>query len=94
MNIEGVPIAQFVTQKFTLLKVQKIIETWRIEPKAIIDKLVEHFREMGIFIVHYGHEEIIVNNMVFILKNSPDIQHLVQKANQDELKRQRTRHAE
>lgn len=94
MNIEGIPISQFISQKFTLLKIQKIIESWRIEPKSIVDKLVEHYREMGIFTVHYGHEEIIVNNMVFLLKNSPEIQHIVQRANQDELKRQRTRHAE
>ena len=94
MNTEGVPIAQFVNHKFALIKIQKIIETWRIEPKIIIERLIEHFREMGIFVVHFGHDDIIINNMIFVLKNSPDIQHIVQKANQDELKRQRTRHAE
>jgi len=94
MNIEGVPISQFVALKFSLFKIQKIVESWRVEPKLIIEKLVEHFREMGIFTVYYGHDEIVINNMMFILKNSPDIQNIVQRANSDELKRQRTRHAE
>ena len=94
MNIEGVPISEFVSHKFTLFKIQKIIDSWRVEPKLIVEKLVEHFREMGIFTVYYGHDAIIFNSMVFLLKNSPEIQQLVQRANHDELKRQRTRHAE
>ena len=92
--MESVPIDHFIAQRYTHPSVQKIVESWRIEPKEIIDKLVDFFREMGIYEVHYGHERLIMDNMLRHLRFSPEITQLVSRARTDEIRRQRNRHAD
>lgn len=94
MSNESLPIALFIESQYANKKIQKVVESWRIEPAVIITKLIEHFREMGIFHVLAGHESLMLQNILFQLRHSADIQGLVQKAKIDELKRQRSRHAE
>ena len=94
MNYEHVPIAQFVSQRFSSPQVQKLVEAWRVEPQIVIDKIVDYFREMGIFKVTPGHEALLTKNMMHQLRNSPELNQLVNRAKQEELKRQRNRHAE
>lgn len=86
------PIAHFVSQRYVMPKIQKIVEGWRIEPKFIIEKLVEHFREMGVYTVPFHQERLVMEDMMFQLKHSPDIGRLVARAKQEELKKQRARH--
>ncbi len=94
MNYEEIPIQNFVSSKFSTPSVQKIIESWRVEPQLVIDKVVEYFREMGIYKVGFNQDRMLMNNMLTLLKNSPEIMRMVNKARNDELKRQRNRHAE
>ncbi len=94
MGLEDTPIQFFIAQRFSTPAVQRLIEGWRVEPADIVEKLVEHFREMGIFKVTAGHEALITKTILFQLKNSPEISKLVQRAKMDEMKRQRNRHSE
>jgi hypothetical protein len=93
MTPELVPINRFVLQKYQTPMVQKIVESWRLEPQVVIEKLVEHFREMGIFAVSFQHERLITASIVHHLKHSPDIARLVLRARNEELRKQRNRHA-
>lgn len=94
MAFEDVPIQLFVNQLYMRPVVQKIVDGWRVEAHVVVDKLVEHFREMGIYRVAPVNEKLITKNLMHQLRNSPDIQSMVQRARQDEQKRQRNRHAE
>ena len=91
---EDIPIQLFVNQRYSTPAVQKLVDGWRVEPHLVIDKLVEHFREMGIYRVSGAHEPLILKNLMHQLKHSPEILSLVHKARNDEQKRQRNRHAE
>ena len=94
MNFEDIPIHIFVSQSFSSRSVQRVIENWRVEPSALIERLVDYFKEMGIFRVAHGHEGLIMRNMIHQLKSSPEISRMVYKARQEEMRRQRNRHAE
>jgi hypothetical protein len=94
MALEKIPINHFVMQRYGHHSVQKIVETWRIEPGEIINKLIEHFREMGIYEVAYGHEKLMMNTMLVHLKHSPEIMRMVARMRQEELRRVRNRHAD
>lgn len=91
---ESVPINYFVTQRYLTPQVQKIVEGWRVEPGLVIERLIEHFREMGIYMVPANQQALLLKNLIHQLRNSPDIMKLVSRARQEELKRQRNRHAD
>ncbi len=94
MNYEEIPIQNFVTTKYQTPAVQKIVEQWRVEPQLVVEKVVEHFRELGIYKVAFNHERMLTRHMLQLLRNSPEIMKLVTKARSEELKRQRNRHAD
>jgi hypothetical protein len=94
MGLESTPITLFINQRYLTQPIQKIVDGWRVEPQHVIDKLIDHFREMGIFAVPYRHEQLVLRDMMYQLRHSPEIYRLVQKARQDELRKQRNRHAE
>jgi len=94
MNLSPVPIQHFVTEKYLSKPIQKLVESWRLEPRIVIDKLVAHFREMGIFTVTAQHEKLMLQSIVHYLKSSPELSSLAQRARSEELRRQRSRHAE
>lgn len=94
MSSDDLPIALFIERNYSSRRVQKLVETWRVEPSIVITKLIDHFREMGIFFVSPRHEPLMLQNMLFQLRNSAEIQQLVHKAKSEEMKRQRSRHAE
>ena len=94
MYLEPVPIEIFINDKFRSRIVQKLIESWNIEPDKIVDVLVRHFRDMGILSVSFVNDRVIFDSMVFHLKTSPDIRSLVTKMRREEQMRRRSRHAE
>jgi len=94
MSFEDIPIHIFVSQRFSSHSVQRVVENWRVEPSVLIDRLIDHFKEMGIFRVARGHEGLIMKNMIHQLKSSPEISRMVYRARQEEMRRQRNRHAE
>ncbi len=94
MNYEPQPIQVYLTQRYMTSVVQKIVDGWRIEPQLVVDKMLEHFREMGIFVVPFKQDELIIRSLIRYLRTSPDIARLVQRSRSEELRRQRNRHSE
>jgi hypothetical protein len=74
--------------------VQKIVESWRVDPAKVIEMLIDYFRDMGILRVSRTHQPILFRTMVHYLKHSPELQKMVSRTKQDELRKQRTRHAD
>ena len=94
MTQDAKPIVYFVAERYSTPAVQRIVDTWRIEPALVIQKLAEHFQEMGIYRVAAGHEKVLAEHMLQLLRHSPELQRMVSKAKQEDAKRQRSRHAD
>ena len=92
--IDRRPIELVVKGYFGARSIQNIVDPWRIEPDVLVVRLTEHFRDLGIYFVEKGQEEMILENMIFQLKSAPDIQGLVAKNRADEQRRQQKRHAD
>ncbi len=92
MASDNVPIHAFVEQKYLSAPMQRLVDGWRLEPKVVVDRLVDHFREMGIYQVTRQNEALILEGIRHQLKHSPDIMRLVMRARLDEQRRAKTRH--
>ncbi len=91
---QDIPIQLFVSQEYHTPAVQVIVDTWRVEPQLVIERVIEHFREMGIYRIRPNHHRLIKKAMLNHLKTSPEIMRMVVKNRNDEMKRQRNRHAD
>lgn len=91
---EEQPIANYIHVSFAHPSVQKIVESWRVDPAKVIDMLIDYFKDMGILRVPRTHQPVLFRTMVHYLKFSPELQKMVTATKQDELRKQRTRHAE
>ena len=80
MNVDQLPIELYINQKFQEKEIIKLIESWRVEPEELRDTVISHFRDMGLFQVEPGTERILKNVIIGILTHSPDIFHLVKRA--------------
>ena len=94
MSLDAVQIHTFIQSRFHTPPIQKIVDSWRIEPEVLIEKLVEFFRDAGIYSVPHGHEAMILSHMIRELRHAPEIKRLVAKARNEEMRRQRNRHAD
>lgn len=93
MASDNQPIQAFVELKYHTPAIQRLVDGWRVEPKVIMDRLIEHFRDMGIFQVTRQNEALISEGIRHQLKHSPDILKLVMRANVEEQQRVKTRHS-
>ena len=87
-------IEEFIAQKLGSRTVQQLIENWRIEPEKVFHILVRHFRDMGIFAVEPTQDPMMTKNLIHHLKHSPEIMVEIDRAQAEELRKKRSRHAE
>ncbi|MFK7827976.1 MAG: hypothetical protein AB8G05_27755 [Oligoflexales bacterium] len=70
----------------------KISEGWNIEREEVIGIVVDHFNELGIYLVDpMEHAQTIYDNIVFQLKYSPVLRSRIQQVNRD-IDRAKARH--
>jgi hypothetical protein len=93
-DFDKIPIWHFITTRYLTPQIQKIVESWRVEPTVVIEKLNEHFKDLGLHTVSRDQDPLVMQTLIFQLKNSPEISKLLAKNRQDELRRQRNRHAD
>lgn len=93
-EFDKIPIWHFITTRYLTPPIQKIVETWRVEPTQVIEKLNEYFKEIGVHTVSREQDPLIMQSIIIQLKHSPEILKLLAKTRQDELRRQRNRHAD
>lgn len=91
---ENVPIDVFLSLCMTNQKVTSMTAGWRIENSRIEKMLLQHFREMGVFLVAPLQQKIIMEAVIRQLKTSPEIRNEVRKAEQSEAMKRQSRHAE
>lgn len=94
MLTEPLPIELFVTMRFEERHIARIIENWPVESKTLIKIVTGHFREMGLYTVSGETETQVFENILVMLKSSPQIAELVHKAHMAEAARKQSRHAQ
>lgn len=71
----------------------KITESWNLEKDDIISVLVEHFEFLGIYeVLPMEHAELIYDNVLFQLKNSPVLGEKIEKVN-EAIRRHKEKHS-
>jgi len=74
-------------------EVSKITESWNIEKDDIISVLADHFEALGIYqVLPMAHENLIYQNIVFQLQNSPVLRAKIEKINES-IRRMKERHS-
>ena len=92
MQLEAIPVESFVKKNLYHPLVQQITERWRIDIELIIPIVIKEIKEMGILFVNKNQTNYVLNTMIAILKNSPEIIKLIKKSEKEELfKKRRTR---
>lgn len=89
MQLEAIPIESFVKKNLYHPSIQQITERWRIDIELIIPIVVKEIKEMGILFVNKNQTNYIINTMIAILKNSPEIINLIKKSEKEELLKKR-----
>lgn len=76
----NIPIENYVMMALTERSFQCITDSWPVKLETIHQVVVKHFHDLGVFYVQpYDHAEIIKDQIVQILKNSPILVELVDK---------------
>ena len=76
-------IEEFVDLMMQQGSVRKITSEWPLESVVIARVVVDYFRAMGIFFVEpMAGSELIEENILRVLKTSPELEELVRKERQ------------
>ncbi len=94
MLTEPLPIEIFVTMRFEERRIARMIENWPIESKTLVKIVIGHFKEMGLYTVSGDTELQVFENIISLLRSSPQIAELVHKAQAAEAARRQSRHAQ
>jgi len=95
LQTEPIPIHIYVEQCFHNRTIAQMINGWKVEPRELIDIILVHFRDMGIFFALPSYRDLILKNIIHNLKYSREITTLVKEVEYESLKRQQqNRHAE
>lgn len=94
MLTEPLPIEIFVNMRFEERRVAKFVESWPIETNVLAGLVIAHFKEMGIFSVNGFTADLLVEQMLQLLKNSPRVAEMLHKAALAEAARRQSRHAQ
>jgi hypothetical protein len=89
-----IPIDIFVSQVMQRGKVIELINGWRIESEDLHRIVVRNLEDMGVYFVRPEQHDLIAAQVLFHLKNSPEIVMMNRKAEQEEANRRRNRHAD
>ncbi|MCX6116964.1 MAG: hypothetical protein NT027_05445 [Proteobacteria bacterium] len=80
-NVESIPIEVFVVQVMATKVAMQIVENWPLKSEAILAILVKHFNDLGIYQVNpFGQADVVKEEILFFLKNSPQILEMIAKA--------------
>lgn len=94
MLTESLPIEIFINARIESPRIAKVINNWKIETRSIELVLIAHFKEMGIYTVTPTTEYRMIDTIIGLLQNSPDLFAMVKKAEAAEMARKQSRHAD
>ena len=84
MYDEPIPIDVFVSHAFQTPRISTIVGDWRVEPLKVQEVLVNQFREIGMFFIHASQKKFVMESLVFNLKHSKEIKHMLDRAERKE----------
>ena len=93
MRTEPLPVDMYLQQMLATPQLVGIYRDWRLDILKLLPVLSKIFKEMGIYAVSPGHDKLVVKNLIFHLKNAPEILQMRRRAEMSEMMRQNTRHS-
>jgi len=80
-NVEAIPVEIFVVQELAKKSATQIIENWPLKSEAIVNVVVKHFHDLGIYRIEpFAHSEVMRGELLHFLRNSPQILEMIDKA--------------
>lgn len=81
LNTEVIPVEVFVAQVMATKLVSQITDSWPLKSESILDVVVKHFHDLGIYSVSpFGQYDVMREELVFFLQNSQLIIDMIDKA--------------
>ncbi|MCX6124438.1 MAG: hypothetical protein NTV34_06770 [Proteobacteria bacterium] len=80
-NVENVPVEVFINQVMARKAAQQIVEHWPLKSELVLAVVIKHFHDIGMYRVNpFGQGKVIEAELLFFLKNSPQILDMIDKA--------------
>lgn len=81
LNTEVIPVEVFTAQVMATKQVTTITDSWPLKSEAIVDVVIKHFHDLGIYSVSpFGQYDVLREELVFFLQNSQVIIEMIDKA--------------
>lgn len=93
MRTEPLPVDMYLQQMLASPQLVGIYRDWRLDIPKLLPVLSKIFKEMGIYEICPGHDKLVVANLVFHLRNAPEILNMRRRAEMSEMMRRNTRHS-
>lgn len=89
---EPMPIEEFVGISLKRKRVIAVVEEWRVDISEVASIVVQHFKDISIFMVHEEQRKSVEDVLVYYLQKSKAVRKLVEKANMAEKLRRESKH--
>jgi hypothetical protein len=78
--VEPIAVGPFLTQIFQTKRIKEVIQEWTADPEQLQEIVEKELIEMGVFMIHpTGYHEFMCDQVVFLLRNSPNIRILLSR---------------
>ncbi len=94
MLTEPIALEMFVKKAFDNPQVAALVATWSVDFEELHDVISRNLREMGFFQVSASQTATLTQAVIEQIRWSPDVRRLLERANNVEQQRLRTRHRE
>jgi hypothetical protein len=92
MAVEPTALSTFLSEVFQRKRVKDVIQEWSADPEELQKLIEKEISEMGIVMVPpASYYNYMVDQVVFLLKNSPQVKTLLIKLAQEAKKRDESR---
>ncbi len=89
---EPMPIEEFVLTSMKRKRVTAIVESWRVDINEVTSIVIQHFRDIAIFMVTEEQRKSLEDVLIFYLQKSKAIRKIVEKADAAEKMRRESKH--
>jgi|GEM_PF-2252548 len=80
MAVEPIAVGSFLTQIFQTKRIKEVIQEWTADPEQLQEIVEKELIEMGVFMINpTGYYEFMCDQVVFLLRNSPNIRALLSR---------------
>lgn len=85
LDVEARSLHEFIQRSFEHPRIKAVIQQWRVDPKDAFRIVERELLEMGIYAVPpLAYSQAMIEQIVFCLKNSPNVRSYLAEAERQE----------